>query len=368
VVSERVSAVKMQQESGLRGGKALLSVVVPVLNEERGVRPLLDRLRPVLTATGLGTEIVFIDDGSRDGTLAELRRLNAEDPRIKVVSLSRNFGKEVAVAAGLRYAAGDAVVLMDADLQHPPEVIADFVRLWRDGYDDVYGQRLDRDTDSPARRLLSRVFYRVFRTVSGTSLPEGAGDFRLLSRRAVDALNRIGERTRFNKGLYTWIGFRSIGVPFAVAERLGGGGSRWNVRKLWRFAIDGVASFSTVPLRIWSYLGLALSIFAIVYAVVFMIKTLVFGTDLPGFPSLIVSIMMLSGVQLMSLGVMGEYLGRMYEEVKARPLFLVAEEIGIGADSMGCPAGPGGLSPTLELPAVEAARIAANGARLGRDA
>ena len=335
----------------------LLSIVVPVLNEERGIEPLLARLLPVVEATGLDAEIVFVDDGSRDATLEVLRRINTSDPRIKVVSLSRNFGKEVAVAAGLRYACGDAVVLMDADLQHPPELIADFVRCWREGYDDVYGQRLDRDTDSPLRRLLSRWFYRVFRSVSGTSLPEGAGDFRLLSRRAVDALNRIGERTRFNKGLYTWIGFRAIGIPFTVAVRQDGGGSRWNVRKLWRFAIDGVASFSTVPLRIWSYLGLALSIFAIAYAVIFMIKTLVFGTDLPGFPSLIVSIMMLSGVQLMSLGVMGEYLGRMYEEVKARPLFLVAEEIGLEGPA---PA-PGATSSTTRAAphaAVEAARAA----------
>ena len=342
-----------------QGKSKLLSVVVPVLNEERGVDPLLARLLPVLDAIrrdaiGLDFEIVFIDDGSRDATLEILRRIHNRDPRIKVVSLSRNFGKEVAVAAGLKYARGDAVVLMDADLQHPPELISDFVRCWREGYDDVYGQRLDRDTDSPARRLLSRWFYRLFRTVSGTSLPEGAGDFRLLSRRAVDALNRIGERTRFNKGLYTWIGYRAIGIPFTVAHRQDGGGSRWNVRKLWRFAIDGVASFSTVPLRIWSYLGLALSIFAIAYAVIFMVKTLVYGTDLPGFPSLIVSIMMLSGVQLMSLGVMGEYLGRMYEEVKARPLFLVAEEIGLEG-----PAPIVATVPPAPPAAVEAARAAA---------
>ena len=304
-----------------------LSVVRPGLNDERGVDRLLDRLRPVLGGLGLRTEIVFIDDGSHDRTLDRLREINRDHPNVKVVSLSRNFGKEVAIAAGLKYARGDAVVLMDADLQHPPETIGDFVRYWRQGYDDVYGQRMDRAADSPLRRFLSRSFYRLFRAISGTELPEGAGDFRLLSRRAVNALNRIGERVRFNKGLYTWIGFRSIGVPFNVALRQDGY-SRWNARKLWRFAIDGVASFSTVPLRIWSYLGLAISLFAFSYALMFLFKTLVFGTDVPGFPTLIISIMMLSGVQLMSLGVMGEYLGRMYEEVKARPLFLVAEEVG----------------------------------------
>lgn len=320
----------LNDDAPAKGRSPLLTIVVPVLNEERGVDRLLERLRPVLAKLELESEIVFIDDGSRDGTLARLKQLNRDDPRVKVVSLSRNFGKEVAIAAGLKYARGDAIVLMDADLQHPPELIADFVQYWREGYDDVYGQRLDRATDSPLRRLLSRTFYRVFRAISGTQLPEGAGDFRLLSRRAVDALNRIGERVRFNKGLYTWIGFRSVGVPFNVALRQDGY-SRWNARKLWRFAIDGVASFSTVPLRIWSYLGLAISLFSFSYALLFLFKTLVFGSDLPGFPSLIISIMMLSGVQLMSLGVMGEYLGRMYEEVKARPLFLVAEEVGIAA-------------------------------------
>lgn len=312
------------------GAAATLSVVIPVLNEEQGLDQLVARLRPILAGLDLDHEILFVDDGSRDATLSILRRLHQDDARIRAVSLSRNFGKEIAVAAGLRYARGDAVVIMDADLQHPPEIIADFVRHWRQGYDDVYGQRVDRSTDSALRRVLSRGFYHVFRMVSGTSLPEGAGDFRLLSRRAVDALNRIGERVRFNKGLYTWIGFRSLGVPYQVAERLDGGKSRWNARKLWRFAIDGVASFSTMPLRVWSYLGLAISLFAFAYAFVFLVKTLVLGTDVPGFPTLIISIMMLSGVQLMSLGVMGEYIGRMYEEVKARPLFLVAEEVGAG--------------------------------------
>ncbi len=194
----------------------------------------------------------------------------------------------------------------------------------------------------------------MFRVVSGTSLPEGAGDFRLLSRRSVDALNRIGERARFNKGLYSWIGFCSIGVPYQVAVRLDGGHSRWNVRKLWRFAIDGVASFSTMPLRVWSYLGLGISLFAFVYAFVFLLKTLVLGTDVPGFPSLIISIMLLSGVQLMSLGVIGEYLGRMYEEVKARPLFLVAEEVGIAPpEAIG--------EPRLRVPAAVTAASVASG-------
>ncbi|SRR5581483_238725 len=306
-----------------------LSVVVPVLNEERGLDPLLVRLRPVLDGLDLDWEIVFVDDGSTDRTLARLKGLNAQDKRIKAVSLSRNFGKEIAVAAGLSYARGDAVVLMDADLQHPPEMIADFVRNWRAGFEVVYGRRVDRATDTFLQRWAAWFFYTAFEKLSGTRLPEGAGDFRLLDRKAVNAMNRMRERVRFNKGLYAWMGFRSIGVPFQVPPRQDASGSRWRPRQLVRFGIDGITSFTTVPLRVWSYLGLVISAFALCYAVVFLVKTLLFGTDLPGFPSLIISAMFFAGVQLLSLGVIGEYLGRMYEEVKGRPLFLVAEELGI---------------------------------------
>jgi polyisoprenyl-phosphate glycosyltransferase len=312
-----------------------LSVVVPVLNEAQGLSALVARLRTALETVGLSWEIIFVDDGSTDATLALLKTLHAEEPRIKAVSLSRNFGKEIAVAAGLKYATGDAAVLMDADLQHPPELIADFVRHWRAGYDIVYGQRLDRAADTFAHRWAARAFYAAFRHLSGTALPPGAGDFRLLDRKAVDAMNRMGERVRFNKGLYAWMGFRSIGVPFQVPPRQDAGRSRWRPRQLLRFGLDGIASFTTIPLRVWSYLGLMISAFAFCYAVVFLLKTLVLGTDVPGFPSLIISVMFFAGVQLLCLGVIGEYLGRMYEEVKGRPLFLVAEELGIEPESPG---------------------------------
>lgn len=306
-----------------------LSVIVPTLNEERSIPPLVERLQPVLDSLDLDWEVVFVDDGSTDGTLALLRALNARDPRFKAVSLSRNFGKEVATAAGLAYVTGDAAVLMDADLQHPPELIRDFVRHWQEGANIVYGKRLDRRADSLLHRLSARLFYAAFEKLSGTELPEGAGDFRLLDRKAVDAMNRMRERVRFNKGLYAWVGFRSVGVPFTVPPRAGGDGSRWRLRKLLHFALDGLASFSTIPLRVWSYLGLVISLFAFCYAMVILVKTLLFGADVPGFPSLIISVMFFAGVQLISLGVLGEYLGRMYEEVKGRPLFLVAEELGI---------------------------------------
>jgi polyisoprenyl-phosphate glycosyltransferase len=305
-----------------------LSVVVPGLNEERAIPALVERLRPVLDGLGLDWEVIFVDDGSTDGTLALLKALNARDARFKAVSLSRNFGKEIAAAAGLTYVTGDAAILMDADLQHPPELIEDFVKRWDEGYDIVYGQRRDRDADNLLHRLFARAFYVAFEKLSGTTLPEGAGDFRLLDRKAVDAMNRMRERVRFNKGLYAWMGYRSIGVPFTVPPRVDGK-SRWRPRQLLRFALDGLASFSTIPLRVWSYLGLLISLFAFGYAMMILIKTLIYGVDAPGFPSLIISVMFFAGVQLISLGVIGEYLGRMYEEVKGRPLFLVAEELGL---------------------------------------
>ncbi len=308
-----------------------LSVVIPVYNEERGLDALVAHLVPVLEATGLAWDIVFVDDGSRDGSRAVLRALHATDGRLKSVFLSRNFGKEIAVAAGLAYASSDAVVIMDADLQHPPDTIPKFLAQWRAGYDIVYGQRDDRAADAALRRLFSRGFYKAFEGLSGTTLPDGAGDFRLLDRKAVDAMNRFGERSRFNKGLYAWIGYKTIGVDYHVPPRYDGGTSRWKPRQLWHFALDGIVSFSTVPLRIWSYLGLVVSMAAFGYLLVFLTRTLIFGTDVPGFPSLLISIMFFGGVQLISLGVIGEYMGRIYEEVKGRPLFLVADEIGVTA-------------------------------------
>jgi glycosyltransferase involved in cell wall biosynthesis len=310
-------------------GRRLLSIVVPGLNEERALPALMAELTPVLENLGLDWEVIFVDDGSTDGTLGLLKQLHSRDPRIKALSLSRNFGKEIAAAAGLRYVRGDAAVLMDADLQHPPDVIPEFVKRWLAGYDIVYGQRSDRDADTRLHRNAARFFYSVFKHLSGTTLPDGAGDFRLLSRKAIDAMNRMGERVRFNKGLYAWLGFRTIGVPFDVPPRVGGGGSRWRPRQLLRFAFDGLTSFTTIPLRVWSYLGVLVSLFALCYAATVLVKTLLFGADVPGYPTLIISVMFFAGVQLISLGVIGEYLGRMYEEVKGRPLFLVAEELGL---------------------------------------
>jgi polyisoprenyl-phosphate glycosyltransferase len=321
---------------------SMLSIVVPMLNEERGLEALVQKLKPVLDATGMSWEVVFIDDGSRDRTRDILRRLNRDDPRLKAVAFSRNFGKERAVAAGLKSAKGDAVVLMDADLQHPPEIIPQFIAKWREGYDIVYGQRDDRETDGVARRTFSKAFYGAFKAMSGTTLPDGAGDFRLLDRRAVDAMNRFSERVRFNKGLYAWIGFPSVGVTFHVPPRFDGTKSRFKPRALVRFALDGLVSFTTMPLRVWSYVGVIVSGLSFAYILGFLIKMLIWGGGAAGFPTLIIAILFLGGIQLISLGVIGEYLGRMYEEVKGRPLYIVAEEIGLegsaSASETGLPA------------------------------
>lgn len=304
-----------------------LSVVVPMRNEAKNLARLHERLCAVLARLGEPAEIICVDDGSTDGTLDMLRLLRAVDPRIKILSLSRNFGKEAALAAGLRYARGRAVVLMDADLQHPPETIERFVELWRQGFEVVFGQRRDRRTDGVLRRWLSLAFYRLFALLSQTDLPFGAGDFRLMDRKVVDALNQLEERTRFTKGLYSWVGFKQVGVSYDVGERTVGG-SRFSLLSLWRHAVDGITAFSTIPLRVWSYLGLFVSALAIAFGCWILVRTLVWGADLPGYPSIIVAIMLLSGVQLIGLGVLGEYLGRIFAEVKRRPLFILREQIG----------------------------------------
>ncbi len=308
----------------------LVSVLIPILNEEHSLQELGRQLPQVLGRLDTDWRVLFVDDGSSDGTVEAIRKLNAQDDRFSAISLSRNFGKEIAVAAGLHHVTGDACIIMDADLQHPPEVLSSFIERWREGYDIVYGQRIDRQTDGPAYRLFAKIYYRVFNFLVHSDIPKNAGDFRLLSRRAIDAMNTLQERARFNKGLYSWIGFKSVAVPYSVSERRHGA-SKWNLRRLVSYGIDGVTSFSTIPLRVWSLLGLTISLMAMVYSAIFLISTLLFGADIPGFPTLIISVMFFSGAQLISLGIMGEYLGRVYDEVKARPLYIIAEEIGLAS-------------------------------------
>lgn len=304
-----------------------LSVIIPVLNEADSIAPLLSRLVPILKRCVGSYEILFVDDGSTDATIMSIERAHRSDPAVGAISLSRNFGKEVAIAAGLDHATGAASVIIDADLQHPPEMIETFVARWREGYKNVYGQRVDRSDDSALRRALTQRFYKIFGSVGETRLPEGAGDFRLLDAQAVTALRRLRERARFNKGLYAWIGFKSIGVPFDVETRAFGR-SKFSYRKLTRFALDGLMSFSTMPLMVWSYVGTVISVLALATAVYFVGDTLVYGVDVPGFASLIVSVTFLAGIQLLSLGVLGEYIGRIFAEVKGRPLYIVQDRVG----------------------------------------
>ncbi len=313
------------------GAQVELAVVVPVYNEAANIAPLLARLTPVLERVAATHRVVFINDGSRDSTMDAIHAANAADPRVAAVSFSRNFGKEIAIAAGLDNADADAVIIMDADLQHPPETIEAFAAKWREGYQNVYGVRTGRDTESAIRRMAAHRFYRVFATLGETELPEGAGDFRLLDRQCVLALRAMGERARFSKGLYAWIGFKSTGIPYVVEERASGE-SKFSYRKLTRFALDGLMSFSTMPLMVWTYIGTIISIFAILMAMRFLLETAIYGIDVPGFATIIVSVMFLGGVQLLSLGVLGEYIGRIFAEVKRRPLYLVGERVGLPDD------------------------------------
>ena len=313
-----------------------ITVVIPVLNEAEGLDALVAEIARSLDGHDFAWSVLFVDDGSTDATLARIRALNAADPRFTAISLSRNFGKEIALAAGLRQARGDAVVIMDADLQQPPKMIPDFVAEWRKGSKIVFGKREGRRYDSALRRGVSRLFHSVFNRITRTPLPVGIVDFLLLDRKAVDAFNRLDERTRFSKGLYAWIGFSPTFIPFDYGERKAGG-SRFSFLRLASFALDGFVSFSSLPLKVWSYLGAVISLAALAYGAYFLVRSLIHGADVPGYPSLIVSIMFFAGVQLVSLGVIGEYLARIYEEVKGRPLYVIAEEIGSRDDTKAAP-------------------------------
>ncbi|MCK0195910.1 glycosyltransferase family 2 protein [Ancylobacter sp. 6x-1] len=306
----------------------LISVVVPVYNEAKCLEALHERLCRVLDAyPDLEREFIFVDDGSRDHSYATLAVLGARDPAVKALRFARNFGKEAAMAAGLRATSGDIVVLMDSDLQHPPEVIPELIERWRAGVQMVIAVRRSRETDPLPRRLMSRGFYHFFRAMCEVHIPEGAGDFRLFDRRVVDAINALGERNRFMKGITSWVGFRTEEVDFEVAERAAGVSS-FSFIRLLRYAIDGLSSFSMVPLRVWSLVGVGLAFASALYGAYLILETLVLGVRTPGFASIMVGMLFLSGVQLISLGVIGEYIGRIFTEVKQRPLYLVAEEIG----------------------------------------
>jgi glycosyltransferase involved in cell wall biosynthesis len=321
---EQIGAAGLAPRS--RAGKRL-SLVVPMHNEAEVLGAFFARIDTATRDLGVDIEIICIDDGSRDATLQGLIDRAAGDPRIKVIALARNFGKEAAMTAGIEAASGDMVAPIDADLQDPPELIAEFLRLWEQGYDVVYGSRADRSTDTAMKRTTARLFYRVFNSVSDLEIPESAGDFRLMDRQVVEALNRLPERNRFMKGLFAWVGFRQIGVPYARPERAAGATSMGYLR-LWRFALDGITSFSTAPLRVWTVLGLVAAVFAVIAAIALIVRTLIVGRESPGYASLMVVLLFSFATQMIAFGVLGEYVGRLYQEAKGRPIYVVRARIG----------------------------------------
>ncbi|HET9483388.1 MAG TPA: glycosyltransferase family 2 protein [Xanthomonadales bacterium] len=299
-----------------------LTVIVPCFNEEATLPLLHPRLGAVLDALDADARVLYVDDGSRDRTVELIEAIASQDPRVALLRLSRNFGKEIAMSAGLDHADADAVVLIDADLQDPPELIPELVAKHREGYDVVYAVRRSRAGESWLKRATATAFYRVIGSLSRTPVPQDTGDFRLLSRRAVEALRQVREQHRFMKGLFGWVGFRQVGVAYDRAPRAAGD-TKWNYWKLWNFAIEGITSFTSAPLRVATYVGLASAAFAFLYAIVVIVKTMLYGDPVAGYPSLMVVMLFLGGIQLMALGLIGEYLGRLYVEAKRRPLYLV---------------------------------------------
>ncbi|HMM70791.1 MAG TPA: glycosyltransferase family 2 protein [Rhodocyclaceae bacterium] len=309
-------------QAATRDSRGLLSIVVPAYNEAEGLPELHRRLSAVLDGVDLEAEILYVNDGSRDATLAVMEDLHRQDSRVGIVDLSRNFGKEIAMTAGLDLAGGDAVVVIDADLQDPPELIPELIRHWRAGHDVVYAKREFREGETWIKRATAHLFYRLIRRVSRVAIPSDTGDFRLLSRRAVDALKQLREQHRFMKGLFSWIGYSQYAVPYRRDPRFAGQ-TKWNYWKLWNFAIEGITSFTVAPLKLASYLGVIVSVSAFLYIVYMVVSTLLRGNPVPGYPSLMSVVLFIGGVQLICLGVIGEYLGRTFNEVKARPLYLL---------------------------------------------
>ena len=309
-----------------------LSIIVPCYNESEVVENFFSAMvgnNGILNNLGLNCELVFINDGSKDNTLELLKAQkeiysNKSNLDIKIVNLSRNFGKEAAMSAGFSVASGEAIVPMDADLQDPPELIAKFVELWRQGYDVVLAKRNDRQEDSFAKRFSSSLFYKLNNKISDVKLPDNVGDFRLFTRKVLNAINSLPENQRFMKGIFAWVGFRSITIEYEEQERIAGS-SKFNGWKLWNFALQGITGFGTLPLRIWTYIGFIVSFFAFIYASFLILRTLIMGIDLPGYASLVVIILFLGGLQLIGIGILGEYVGRIYMESKRRPPFIIDE-------------------------------------------
>jgi len=307
-----------------RAAHPLISIVAPCYNEADSVDLFVETVRKALRGRDFDIELVFVDDGSTDNTRKNLIALARTHPEIRIISFSRNFGKEAALTAGLDHAAGDAVVIIDVDLQDPPELICEFVKKWREGFDVVYGAREDRTADTLAKRFTAGGFYRLFNKISGVKIPENTGDYRLMDRRVVDTIKTLPERSRFMKGLFAWVGFKSVGVSYIRPARAAGD-SKFNFWRLWNFALDGFVSFSTVPLRMWTYIGGVVALFSFLYASAIILRTLITGVDVPGYASLLTFILFFGSIQIISVGVLGEYISRLFIEVKQRPIYIIDE-------------------------------------------
>lgn len=303
----------------------MLSLIVPFFNEEETVGVFFEKTLPILNSIGRKYEIICIDDGSTDATLDRLRQISQHNTNVRVISFSRNFGKEIALAAGFDHASGDAAIVIDSDLQDPPEIIPEMINKWKEGFEVVYGIRNRRDGDGFFKRITAGWFYKLYNKLGNISIPENAGDFRLLDRKVLEALKKVREHTRFTKGLYSWAGFKQTGIYFDRPERVAGT-TKWNMWKLWNFALDGITSFSTIPLRVWLYIGSFISLFSFIYGSFLVTRTLIYGADVPGYASIMVAVLFFGGTQMITLGVIGEYLGRVYKEVQQRPLYIVKED------------------------------------------
>jgi glycosyltransferase involved in cell wall biosynthesis len=310
-----------QRQQALQNKTVRISCIVPVYNEEAVAEAFFTQLQASLHALTQHFEIIAVDDGSHDQTVKKLLSL-PENYHLKILALSRNFGKETALTAGLEHCNGDVAILMDSDFQHPLEVLPEFLREWANGYEMVYGARANRDNESSTKKSLARIFYWLMRKITKINIPNNAGDFRLLDRKVINGLNQFQERSRFMKGLYAWVGFKTIAVSFQVKDRAAGKSS-WGLVRLTELALTGITCFSDIPLRIWGFVGFVVSLISLIYAIYIVTKTLIFGADLPGFPSLIVAIMFFGGIQLLSIGILGEYIARIFTEVKQRPKYLV---------------------------------------------
>jgi glycosyltransferase involved in cell wall biosynthesis len=308
-------------------GTKCVSIVVTVYNESKAIPQFFSRLIPVIESITSNYEIVCVNDGSTDDSMKCLETIHRDNNKLVILDLSRNFGKEAALTAGLDWAGGDAVIPIDVDLQDPPELIPQLVDKWLEGYDVVVAVRADRTTESWLKRNTAKLFYRVFARVSDIDVPVDTGDCRLMDRRVVDALRRLPERTRFMKGLFAWLGYRTASVPYAREAR-SAGQSKWTFWKLWNLALEGIFSFTTLPLRIWTYLGMVLAGFAAIYIGIIVVRVLILGVEVPGYASLIVVVLFFSGINMVGLGIMGEYLGRVFSEVKRRPIYLIRDVVG----------------------------------------